>query len=83
VRAHDRFLLWAPSCRISAAFQQGSERRIYAAAKNFVVRPSCADAISFLLLTSSYPAKKIEGVRVLGNGRDASRFRIGERDLKV
>src|SRR5437773_5553721 len=30
----------APSCRIYAAFLRGSERRIYAAAKNFVLRPT-------------------------------------------
>src|SRR5437667_10181481 len=30
----------APSCRINALFRRGSERRIYAAAKNFVLHPT-------------------------------------------
>jgi len=33
---------YVPSCLRKAAFRRGSERRIYAAAKNFVVRPCFA-----------------------------------------
>ena len=39
---HDRFLLGRPSCRINAAFRNELERRIYAAAKNSVLRPPFA-----------------------------------------
>jgi hypothetical protein len=39
IRAHDRFLPVRTSCRINAAFRLAWERRIGAAARNFVMRP--------------------------------------------
>src|SRR6266498_3510684 len=39
VLAQDKFLLALPFCRINAAFHLATEGRIFAAAKNSVVRP--------------------------------------------
>ena len=39
VGAHDRFLR-SPTCRLKAALRRGTERRLQAAAKNSVLRPS-------------------------------------------
>ena len=44
-----------PACRINAAFRLVSERRIYAAAKNFVTRPSQENEVFWLCFGEKLP----------------------------
>ena len=59
-----------PSCRMNAAFQGEADRRIHAAAKNFVVRLSVELATAWSFVPGEAPASPVVKVQDMNGSED-------------